>query len=275
MVVCFLIILFILGACFGSFLCCQARREHLRAGKYKSLSSRSICLHCHRRLKWYDNIPIISWLFLRGRCRECHKKIGLTEFLSEILTALIWLALGLSFIFSTSSSLNHFSASPLDWAIFIATLVLTLPLIFLSIYDALYGELPVFILIVSILISVVILVLREVSWATMNPTGVFLPDYILQPLGAFLILGGLYLLLYLLSKGKWVGDGDWLLATAIAFALARVWPALLTLTLTNLLAVVIMAPILHRSHHRSLPLGPFLVSAFLIISIVYPYLNML
>lgn len=271
----FLILLFVLGACFGSFLCCQAHRQHLRAGKHSPLPSRSICLYCHRQLKWHDNIPIISWLFLRGRCRECHKKIGLAEFFAELLTAIAWLALGLSFISSTSSSLNHFSASPSDWAIFIATLIFTLPLIFLAIYDGLYGELPVAYLVISIFISLIILILHEISWATTNPSGAFTPDYILQPLGAFLILGGLYLLLYLLSKGKWVGDGDWLLATAIAFALARVWPALLTLTLTNLLAVIIMAPILRRSHRHSLHLGPFLVAAYLLISVAYPYLIML
>ncbi len=274
MTIIFLLLLFILGACFGSFLCCEARRSHLRAGKHRSFSSRSVCLHCHYQLKWYDNIPLFSWLFLRGRCRKCHRRIGLAEFLSELFTAISWLALGLSFIFSTSPSLNHFTTSPLDWLIFIMTLIFTLPLVYLSIYDGLYGELPVSILVASILISIIILILREISWATHSLTGTFTPDYLLQPLGAFLILGGLYLILYLVSKGKWVGDGDWLLATALALALSRVWPALLTLTLTNFLAVIVMTPILHSKHRHELPLGPFLVAAYLIISVAYPFLHL-
>ena len=64
----FLVGLFILGACFGSFLCCQARRLRIKDkhGKksVKKLGSRSVCLHCKAKLKWYDNIPIISWLIL-------------------------------------------------------------------------------------------------------------------------------------------------------------------------------------------------------------------
>lgn len=270
MAIVFLILLFILGACFGSFLCCESRRLYLKAGK-KKLPPRSLCLHCRKQLKWSDNIPIISWLFLRGRCRYCHQKIGLAEFLAELLTAFAWLSLGLSFIFSTPSSFDYLVASPLDWAIFIATLIFTLPLIFLAIYDGLYGELPTSLLIISILISIIILVLREISWA--SPLGTFTPDYLLQPIGALLILAGLYLTLYLVSKGKWVGDGDWLLATSIALALSRVWPALLTLTLTNLLAVLIMPPILRRKGNHHLPLGPFLVAAYLIISIFYPFLS--
>ena len=270
--------LFIMGACFGSFLCCESRRLHHRAGKHKKLPSRSICLHCRKQLKWYDNIPIISWLILRGHCRHCGKPIGLAEFLSEFLTAFTWLALGISFVVFTHSTVSHFSATPYDWAIFIASLVFTLPLIFLAIYDALYGELPVSALIIAIIIAVIILVLREASWLsaesylapTLHPSGTFTSALILQPLGAFLILGGLYLVLYLLSHGKWVGDGDWLLATAIALALSRVWPALLTLTLTNLLAVIIMTPLLRRRRAKSLPLGPFLVAAFFTILVFYP-----
>ncbi len=42
--------------------------------KEKDLGQWSVCMHCHKRIKWYDNVPIVSWLVLRGRCRNCHEK---------------------------------------------------------------------------------------------------------------------------------------------------------------------------------------------------------
>ena len=87
--------MFILGACFGSFLCCQARRLRLKEGKKpksKKLPARSICLSCGYQLKWYDNLPIFSWLLLRGKCRKCRQKIGILEVLSELGLALAFLA---------------------------------------------------------------------------------------------------------------------------------------------------------------------------------------
>ena len=95
--------LFIIGACLGSFLCCQARRLHLRASSSEarqSLGSRSVCLNCHRRLKWFDNLPIISWIFLRGKCRYCRHKIGIAEVLSEFGLGLGFVGLGTTFTYS-------------------------------------------------------------------------------------------------------------------------------------------------------------------------------
>lgn len=280
----FLILLFALGACFGSFLCCQARRLRLReqgskkspkakksrTAKSKSqVPARSICFRCHYQLKWYDNIPIISWLALKGRCRKCHRKIGAAEFFSELFGGLAWLALGAALLFAGTPDLTGITSAaapaplsaipPLDWAIFIATLALTLPLGFLAIYDALYGELPVPILTTSIVCAAVVLALK--LWASLIVTG-FSGTLILQPLGSVLVLAGLYLALYLISKGQWVGDGDWLLALALALALAHAWLALITLFLANLLATLSALPALKRT--KQIHFGPFLVAAFII-----------
>ncbi|MBR3172582.1 prepilin peptidase [Candidatus Saccharibacteria bacterium] len=252
MEVLFLILLFILGACLGSFLCCQARRLHHRSKKGSSkLNSRSICLHCKYQLKWYDNIPIISWFCLRGKCRKCHKPIGWAEILTELGLGLAWLALG--------TTINITTADPLIWTIFIVTLILTLPLAFLSVYDGLYGELPTKHLLIAIAIAVIILSLKQT--VILLDTG-FTPDIILRPLGAVLVLGGLYLILYLISHGKWVGDGDWLLGVAIGLALADVWLALIALFIANLLACLCALPNLKKS--KKIYFGPFLAIAFVI-----------
>ena len=313
----FLIILFILGACLGSFLCCQARRLRFRSenqspkttstkktkGNYR-LGSRSICLKCGHTLHWYDNIPLVSWFILRGRCRHCHQPIGWLELVSEFGLAFAFLIFGIGFsvaqgfAFDPSFTLTASFNSALIWGLFLLSLLLICFLGFLAIYDAAYGELPTLILILSIILAAAILLLKQ-----LNPFLVhgFTPTLILEPLGAVALLGGLYLFLYLVSKGQWVGDGDWLLGLALGLALATPWLALVNLFLANLLACLVMIPILlHQrtvnttksvsataqtsqntkiksrlvkrgnrgSHHLAatrVPLGPFLIIAFVIV----------
>lgn len=277
MKVLFLVLLFILGGCFGSFLCCQARRLHLKekentsnSAKAKSskLGHRSICLHCGYQLKWYDNIPIVSWLFLRGKCRKCHHKIGIAEILSELGVALAFLGL--------STTFDPFSSNILSWIIFITLLIFTLVLSFLAIYDGLYGELPLAGLILAIVLAIVVLSFRIISSLFLVT---FTPDLIWRPLVSVLILGGLYLILYLISKGKWVGDGDWILGVALGLTLFEPWLALLTLFLANFIACVVMLPSLRKHHKHTIYFGPFLVVAFALVitfaeplcSLVSPY----
>ncbi|MBR3052236.1 prepilin peptidase [Candidatus Saccharibacteria bacterium] len=285
---------FIFGACLGSFLCCQARRLHLRQAKshrkpssqsaHKSTASRpsklprrSICLHCHRQLAWYDNIPLISWLVLRGKCRHCHRPIGLAEFLSELGTGAALVGVSTAFCQSLcgTSGLTIFgafppqdatvtlcTASPLNYIILAIIALLTILLIFLAIYDGLYGELPNFGLILAIILGLVVVILRVCTSLALSP---FSPDLILYPLFATLILGGLYLLLYLLSHGRWVGDGDWLLATAIALILGHPILALVALFLANFLACFIMLPATRGNTRAKIHFGPFLVAAFVLV----------
>ena len=253
MQVIFAIVMFIVGACFGSFLCCQARRLRLKASHQQSPGKRSVCLNCKTKLKWFENVPILSWLCLRGKCRHCGKKIGLAELFSELGLALAFLAL--------STTINIVTAGVTEWLIFAFTLALSLSLGFLAIYDGIYGELPVPFLIISIILAIVVLGLKEWFWLSAASFSISL---VLNPLFSILILGGLYLILYLISKGKWVGDGDWLLGLAIGIALADAWLALITLFIANLIACLVMFPIVKKSKKRKIYFGPFLVIAFII-----------
>ncbi|WP_256340521.1 prepilin peptidase [Escherichia coli] len=56
---------------------------------------RSYCPHCQKAIRIRDNIPLLSWLILKGRCRDCHEKISLRYPLVELLTALSFLLAGL------------------------------------------------------------------------------------------------------------------------------------------------------------------------------------
>jgi leader peptidase (prepilin peptidase)/N-methyltransferase len=254
------ILMFIIGACIGSFLCCEARRLHIYP---KKLGSRSVCLHCNHKLKWYENIPIISWLIQKGKCRKCGEKIGTLEFYSEILTAIAFVLIAIAFAKPDFTPINFFDPHLTGIVLteFIVTLIFTSLLIFLAIYDGAYGELPVVILIIAIAVAVVIAILKIVQAST---TG-FTPELILKPLGAALILGGLYLVLYLVSHGKWVGDGDWLLGLAIALALGTPLSALMVLAVANVAALVFAIPKVKKTKNHEIHLGPFLVFAYVII----------
>jgi leader peptidase (prepilin peptidase) / N-methyltransferase len=86
---------FVLGAVVGSFLnvCIYRMPLDLSVNEPR----RSFCPACKQQLKWHQNIPLLSWLFLRGRCANCGSRISLRYFAVELLTALLFLAVWLQF----------------------------------------------------------------------------------------------------------------------------------------------------------------------------------
>ncbi len=88
---------FLLGGVIGSFLNVVVYR--LPRGE-SLVRPRSHCPHCGTFIKWHDNVPVLSWLLLRGRCRTCHAPISLRYPVVELVTAssfaLAWLHWGLS-----------------------------------------------------------------------------------------------------------------------------------------------------------------------------------
>ena len=82
--------LFAVGACVGSFINVVALR--MPAG-ISIVHSSSRCPRCLHPIRWYDNIPLISWLVLRGRCRDCGTWISVRYPLIELLVALLFLTL--------------------------------------------------------------------------------------------------------------------------------------------------------------------------------------
>lgn len=94
-------IIFVWGAIIGSFLnVCIVRLPEEGESIVKPGSH---CLKCRKPIRWYDNIPLLSYIFLRGRCRWCHARIPFRYFAVELLTALLFVALyyvfGISFAF--------------------------------------------------------------------------------------------------------------------------------------------------------------------------------
>ena len=172
----------LIGLMIGSFLNCLAWRLY----KDDTILGRSYCPKCSKTIAWYDNIPLLSFAMLGGRCRHCKKKISyqypLVEFLTAILFALVFL--------------NNVNAPNLavllvrDWL-----LISTFVLIF--IYDLRWQMVPMLIVWPMILVAFVLNLLIGFSW---------------QMLVVFGIIGVLFFLIqYLLTKGKGLGEGDiWL-----------------------------------------------------------------
>jgi leader peptidase (prepilin peptidase)/N-methyltransferase len=264
MQVVFFVFMFILGACFGSFLCCEARRLRLKETHKKPLGHRSVCLSCKHQLTWNENIPLISWLIQKGKCKKCGKKIGIAEFISELGVALAFLAMSIAFSTSFGSWDSVFAINTntiFAWCIFAVTLLLVLSLCFLAIYDGLYGELPSLFLWVSIILAFALVTLK--LWSEFSVSG-FAFRSVLDIIFAIAILGGIYLVLYLVSKGKWVGDGDWILGSIIAAVLGTPWLALVALFIANFSACVIMYPAVRKQKDHKVFFGPFLVFAFIV-----------
>lgn len=77
----------VVGACVGSFLnVCVHRWPEDRS----VVSPPSACPACGTRIRWYDNVPVLGWLWLRGKCRACGNRISVQYPLVELFTALLW-----------------------------------------------------------------------------------------------------------------------------------------------------------------------------------------
>jgi leader peptidase (prepilin peptidase)/N-methyltransferase len=104
---------FLLGCIVGSFLNVCIHRMPLGQS---IVSPPSHCPHCHYSIPWYLNIPLVTWVYLRGKCRNCGAPISIRYFLVELLTGVVflgcWLAYG-----------RYSVALALIYAIFLAGLI--------------------------------------------------------------------------------------------------------------------------------------------------------
>ena len=223
------IFVFIFGLIIGSFLNCVIYRLE----KGKSLWGRSYCPHCKHTLIWTDLVPVFSFLFLKGRCRYCHKKISIQYPMVEILTALIFLLI-LNF-----QPLNlKFSILNLLFLLYIVS-----SLIVIFIYDLKHYLIPDKILFPAIIIAFIYNFLNF--------------NYLLAAFIAF----SFFLFIYLISKGQWMGFGDVKLSILLGLILG--FPNILVgLFLSFFFGAIIGIGLIYlnkKGLKSEIPFAPFLI----------------
>jgi len=244
-----LFILFVLGICVGSFLNVLIDRI---PNNQSPLKGRSHCDKCKKTLEWHDLIPLISYLYLKGKCRHCRAHISfyypLVELITGIMFVIIFLYLrDLRFtIYDLRFFLHYF------YYLFILSSFIV---IFFT--DLKYGIIPDKILYPAAVISTIYNLSFTIYSPIVNHQSSIINN-IFSGAGAFLF----FLALYLVTKGKGMGFGDVKLAFLIGIVLGfpKILAALYLAFLTGAICGIIL--IIWRKKKLkggTIPFGPFLI----------------
>ena len=234
MEVLYIVCFFIIGLVFGSFFCCVGLRLSVNTSFIKG---RSYCDNCHHELKWLELIPLFSYIFLKGKCRYCHKKISFLNFFIELVTGILFALSYYSFGFS--------------YELLIALGVISL-LIIITVSDLNYLIIPDEVL---VFFSFYFLIVQFLSSGFLGAvhhlfTGIFL----------FLLM---YVIMWCgekLLKKESLGGGD----VKMMFLFGLVLDPLLgtiAIFLGSVFALPMSLFLLYKNHEKVIPFGPFLLIA--------------
>lgn len=223
-------------------------------GKRRGVASdRSVCLHCGRQLRWYDMVPVVSWLALRGRCRTCKASIGRMEIGAEV-------ALGLGFVVS-------YLVWPFDFttqgSVYFALWLIVLVLLAIHwMYDTRW-----FLLLDKITLGVLLAAVLYTCLRLAELPNDMLLDALLTTGYVVAVLPGFYGVLYLVSRGTWIGFGDVKLLVPFALMLPSWEHGVLMIFLANLIGCLVLLPLMvtkRVGRMTRVPFGPFLILAFVV-----------
>lgn len=217
------------GLIMGSFLNMLIPRLH--TGQGGILFGRSRCPHCKHNLQAQDLIPLLSFLWLKGKCRHCRVRIEFWYPLTEITLAVLFAVL-------------YLQVQDLRLWLWLAPHFFVLTYIFF--HDVRYKEIHDSVMIPGIIFAAL------AAFSIGNPVGAFI--------GAA-VAGAFFALQYFISRGRWIGSGDIRIGLFIGFFLG--WPmTLIALLLSYLAGSLISIVLLLRGKaalKTAVPLGPFLV----------------
>ncbi len=243
-----LLLLAVAGLCVGSFLNVLIFR--IPKGE-EFVKTPSHCMLCGRRLKWYENIPLVSWLIQGGKCRGCHEPISPQYPIVEALNGVMWLLAGLLFRG--------------DWLHIVLYCILSSVLIVITLIDWRTFEIPDGLNLTILILGVVQLCFDLSHW----------PLYIIGAVS----VGGLFLILWLATKGRGIGFGDVKLMAAAGLLLG--WQKIiLALIIGSVAGSVIHLIRMRGGAGRKLAFGPYLsagiwIAAFFGDAIIRSYLGLL
>jgi len=235
-----------LGLIIGSFLNVLILRHNTGLSAMKG---QSVCFSCGKTLRWFELIPVLSFLALRGRCARCQTKISwqypLVEALTSLLFWLVWWKLdGLS--------------SPV-WQVFL-TWAFFAVLVVVSVYDIKHKIIPDEYSIILGVISL-ILVLGQATFLHLQGR------YLLWAFLAGPILASPFALIFLVSRGRWMGFGDVKLELSLGWFLG-IWAGLSAMFLSfwtgaiyGVLAVLLGLKLFKQkiTIKSEVPFAPFLI----------------
>jgi len=245
---------FILGLIFGSF----ANVIVDRGESQESMMGRSRCDYCKNKLSWYDNIPLLSYIFLGGVCRQCKKKISWQYPAIEFLFGISFLVITWKMIFFTS--LFNFDD------IVNITFYLSIGFILLTI---LVWDLKYMVISDGLIVGGLVFAGIYFSYQYFNSAD-FLMDVnanLTKNILGGMIVSGFFYAMFRFSNGRWIGGGDVKLGALVGFLVG--WRMVYFLLLISYILGVIPALYLLITKKATvktrIPFGPFLVIATLLV----------
>ncbi|NTV55195.1 MAG: prepilin peptidase [Candidatus Moranbacteria bacterium] len=247
-------ILGVLGLFVGSFLNVVLTRLDTEES---FVSGRSRCDSCREIIRWYDNVPVLSYIILRGRCRSCGKAISPQHLFMELSTAAL---------FAVAGAVIPVEDTPASVFGLVSVLGLIGVLSVVFVHDLMHMEIPVSVLVFGIVWTVVSLFL---VWVSTGPSEPFLASRLWEGVvGGAIAFLSFYSLVYF-SDETWMGMGDAWLALILGLALGwRLLLPALTLAFGSGAVVGISLIVLGRKGLRSrIPFGPFLAGSVIVMLI--------
>lgn len=239
-----LLFLFILGAIIGSFINCFIWRARHGGSVWRG---RSRCVHCHAVISAGDNVPLVSFLLLRGRCRNCQDKIPTHYFFTELFTGFLFALAG---FFHT-----RFSGG--GYAMLAGELFFLALLVIIFVYDWLYQIIMPGVVWLGAVAGIIFNLVFHAPSLT-----VFWGHWFL----AVAVGAGFFLLQYLISRGRWIGGGD--VRFGVMLGSWLLWPnVVIMLLLAYIIGALVSLVLICRDRanwRRPLPFGVFLsIAAFI------------
>lgn len=255
------VILAFLGLSLGSFVNALVWRLHeqqkTRVKNQKPLSilyGRSMCVHCGHELAAKDLIPVLSWVWLKGKCRYCKKPISWQYPIVELTTAVLFV---LSYIYWPAFQGRALeTAGAVDFGVWLVSLVGLMALI---VYDLRWMILPNKIIFPLMALASLNVLAQCLLSSNFQP--------LLSGLWGALIGGGLFYLLFQISGGRWIGGGDVKLGFLLGILVGGPPLALLMLFTASLLGSAYSLPLMAKGSltaKAKIPFGPFLIMAAVI-----------
>lgn len=232
------LLFFILGLCLGSFYV----NLGIRLGKNENICfPSSHCDNCNHKLKFYDLFPVLSYIFLKGRCRYCKKSISLYYPILELLTGVLFAISFLVFSFTLK--------------LFLA-LILSSLFIIVIVTDFKYYIIPDSIILITLFLIFIFNILDKGFIISLK--------YLAYGLVIFIFIYSVMLIGNYILKKESLGGGD----IKLLGVLGTIFLPLLSFLALTIASFIALLPALYvsiKTNDKIIPFGPFIVFAFLLV----------